>query len=78
MIEMARSMLKQMHLPSTFWGEAVRHTIYILNHLPTRAISGMTPFIAWFEKKPTISHIRVFGCLAYMRLPSGSIKKLED
>ncbi|GKE29692.1 zinc finger, CCHC-type containing protein [Tanacetum coccineum] len=33
-----RSMMKAMKLPLNFWAEAVRHAIYILNRVPTRAL----------------------------------------
>lgn len=78
MIEMARSLLKEMEMPLYLWGEAVRHSIYLLNRLPTRAVSGMTPYEAWSGKKPHLEHIRVFGCLAYMKLPTVNLKKLDD
>lgn len=38
-VAMSRSLLKQMKMPCEFWGEVVRHSIYILNRLPTRALS---------------------------------------
>lgn len=68
-VEMARSCLKEMHLPTKLWGEAVRHSVYVLNRLPTRALSKQTPYVAWKERKPDVSHIRVFGCLAHMKIP---------
>lgn len=77
-VEMARSCLKQMKLPAKLWGEAVRHSIYLLNRLPTRALSGLTPYEAWSEKKPDVSHIKVFGCLAHMKVPDNLITKLDD
>lgn len=77
-IEMARSYLKEMHLPSLIWGEAVRHSVYILNRLPTRALSGQTPYEAWTGSKPNIGHIRVFGCLAHMKIPQVHTRKLDD
>ncbi|XP_074338190.1 uncharacterized protein LOC141676044 [Apium graveolens] len=43
MIEIACSLLKEKELPIYFWGEAIRHSIYLLNRLPTRAIAGVTP-----------------------------------
>lgn len=61
-----------------FWAEAVRHSIYLLNRLPTRAISGVTPHEAWSKTKPNLSHVRVFGCLAYMKLPKVGVTKLSD
>lgn len=75
---MARSFLKAMKMPSSFWGEAIRHSIYILNRLPTRAVSGITPYEAWSGEKPQVGHIRVFGCTAYMKVPSVNLRKLDD
>ncbi|KAL8145114.1 hypothetical protein AgCh_003359 [Apium graveolens] len=78
MMEMARSLLREMKLPNYFCGEAVRHAIYLLNRLPTRAVSGITPYEAWCKRKPYLEHIRVFGCLAYMNVPTVNLKKLDN
>lgn len=78
MVEMARSFLKGKNLPGYLWGEAVRHSIYILNRLPTRAISGVTPYEARSGEKPQVGHIRVFGCIAYMKVLGANVKKLDD
>lgn len=77
-VEMARSFLKEMKMPAEMWGEAVRHSVYILNRLPTRAVSGKTPYEAWTGKRPNVSHIRVFGCVAHMKIPSVHVTKLDD
>lgn len=68
-VEMARSCLKEMQMPAMLWGEAVRHSVYLLNRLPTRSLTGQTPYEAWFERKPNVSHVRVFGCKAHMKVP---------
>ncbi|KAL8116611.1 hypothetical protein AgCh_022957 [Apium graveolens] len=78
MVEMVRSFLMQMKMTANFWGEAVRHTIYILNRLPTRALSGMTLYEAWKNEKPNIGHVKVFGCKAYMKIPNNSTRKLDN
>lgn len=78
MVEMAQSFLKQMKLPSTMWDEAVRHSVYILNRLPTKALSDQTSYEAWMESRPDIGHIKVFGCVAHMKIPSNKVSKLED
>lgn len=70
--------MKDKNLPSTFWAEVVRHSIYILNRLPTRALSGVTPYKEWSERKPDIQHNRVFGYLAQMKLPANQMTKLRD
>lgn len=45
-------------------GEAVRHSVYVLNRLPTRALSGETPYEAWTGNKPDIGYIREPGTKA--------------
>ncbi|XP_074362568.1 uncharacterized protein LOC141702856 [Apium graveolens] len=58
---MARSLLKEREIPAYMWGEAVRHAVYKLNRLPTRALSELTPYKAWSKKKPQIDYLKVFG-----------------
>lgn len=77
-VEMAGSYLKQMKMPSVMWAEAIRHSIYVLNRLSTRALSGQTPYEAWMGNKPDIGHIRVFGCVVHMKIPGDKTKKLDD
>lgn len=77
-VEMGRSCLKEMNMPTVMWGEAIRHSVYILNRLPTRALSGKTLYEVWTGNKPHIGHIRVFGCLSHMKIPSSQTSKLDD
>ena len=60
-----------------YWGEAVVMAVYILNRSPTKALNGMTPYEAWHGRKPTVSHLRVFGCLTFAK-ELGHIVKLDD
>jgi hypothetical protein len=41
-------------------------------------MDGMTPFKAWHGKKPTVKHLKTFGCLVYVRNTTLHLKKLED
>lgn len=77
-VEMARSCMKETNLPKRMWGEAVRHSVYILNRVPTRALTNLTPYEARYKRKPNLSYIRVFGCLAYMKTSSKGVRKLDD
>ena len=76
-VGMARALLKQRGMPAVFWGEAVVTAVYILNRSPTKALNGMTPYEAWHGRKPAVSHLRVFGCLAFTK-ELGHISKLDD
>jgi hypothetical protein len=58
-------------------GEAVVTAVYILNRSPTKALNRMTPYEAWHGRKPAVSHLRVFGCLAFTK-ELGHISKLDD
>ena len=51
---------------------------YILNRCPTKALQSITPYEAWHGKKPSIGHLRVFGCLAYALVPMQQRRKLDD
>jgi hypothetical protein len=74
---MAQTLLKQRGMPPVFWGEVVVTAIYILNRSPTKTLIGRTPYEAWHGRKPTVSHLRVFGCLAFGK-ELGHIGKLDD
>ncbi|GKB58052.1 zinc finger, CCHC-type containing protein [Tanacetum coccineum] len=63
-----RSMMKAMKLPLTFWAEAVKHAIYILNRVPTRALVDKTPYEALYNRKPNLENLRIFGCTAYAKI----------
>jgi hypothetical protein len=38
----------------------------------------MTPQEAWSGEKPAVSHLRVFGCVAYAQIQKAKRKKLDD
>lgn len=76
-MEMTRSMLHQAELALKLWAEAANTAVYIRNMCPTVAVTGMTPYERWFGKKPNISHLRVFGCDAFVHIPDQKRRKLE-
>jgi transposase InsO family protein len=78
MMEMARSMMKGMKVPGCFWGEAVKHSMYLLNRRPTKVMGYRTPFEGWNGRKPQLGHVRVFGCRANARPAVPHLKKLDD
>ncbi|KAL4290711.1 hypothetical protein GQ457_14G023780 [Hibiscus cannabinus] len=48
-MEMARCMLHEKELPKTFWAEAANTSVFLQNHLPTKALKDKTPFEAWLS-----------------------------
>ncbi|KAA3474308.1 Integrase, catalytic core [Gossypium australe] len=47
------------------------------NRLPTKALAHKTPFEAWFGFKPSLAHLKVFGCLSYAHTPTVKRDKLS-
>jgi len=70
-------MLQTKGLSHCYWGDAVATAVYILNRSPTSALENMTPYEAWYGKRPNVNHFKVFGCLAYVHVPDQNIKKLD-
>ena len=66
-IEKARTMLHDAGLPYCFWDEAVRTAVYLINRSPSKALpSSLTPYEAWYKRKPPMIHLGPFGCDAYV------------
>ena len=52
--------------------------VFILNRTPTKALTGKTPFEAWYGRKPSMSFLQTFGCIDHIRKPKPNLTKLED
>jgi len=76
-VQRASAMLHTTNIPEGFWPEAVRVSTYLQNHSPYKAI-GMTPYEAWFGKKPNLSHIRIFGCWCYRHVEKKTRTKWDS
>lgn len=59
LMEMRMSILKHIHMPNYLWGEAIRHSTYLLNRVATRALKEITPYELYRSRRPNI--LRVFG-----------------
>ena len=76
--EMAKSMLHEKGLPRSFWGEAVYMAVYLMNRCPTKALENQTPFEAWSGRKPSVNHLKVFGCICFAHVPKEMRHKLDE
>jgi hypothetical protein len=43
-----------------------------------KSVDDMNPFEAWHGKKLVVHHLRMFGCIIYVRNTMLHLKKLED
>ena len=70
LMESARAMIRFARLPDSYWGEAVATAGYIRNRVPTSAFKErVSPYEKWYQRRPDLSHLRVFGCVAYAHIP---------
>lgn len=74
--EMMRCMLAESGLDKKFWGEAINTANYLQNRCPSSSIV-CTPYEMWAEKKPSYSHLRVFGSEAYVYIPKEKRRALD-
>ncbi|KAF5775122.1 putative RNA-directed DNA polymerase [Helianthus annuus] len=77
LVEMANCMLNQSGLPRNMWGEAVLTACYVHNRITSRVIPT-SPYELWKGRKPNLEHLRVWGCLAYYRVPDPKTLKLGE
>ncbi|GJW05325.1 zinc finger, CCHC-type containing protein [Tanacetum coccineum] len=56
-ISTTRCMMKAMNFPQNFWPKPVRHAIYILNSVPTKALEDITPYEAIKRRKPNLENL---------------------
>ena len=76
LLDMVKSMLSSSKLPKFLWTEAVKTVVYILNRVPTKVVLK-TPFELLKGWKPSLRHMRVWGCSSEVRIYNPQDKKLD-
>jgi len=51
---------------------------YLVNRSPSSVLEDKTPQEVWIGKKPSLSHMRVFGCDTYVPVPKEKKTKLDS
>ena len=78
LMESARAMISHANLPNSFWAEAVATAVYLRNRSESSALKeDLTPYEIWYGRKHDVSHLRVFGCIAYSHIPDSQCRKLD-
>ncbi|KAK9739542.1 hypothetical protein QE152_g8967 [Popillia japonica] len=60
-----------------YWAEAMATAVYLKNRSPTKVVKNMTPEECWTGKKPSLQHLKVFGCEAMVHIPKQKRLKLS-
>ena len=56
-------MVSHSSLPELLWEEALKTAVYILNRVPSKVVNKTT-FEIWTDKRSSIKHLHIWGCLA--------------
>ncbi|GFW59625.1 retrovirus-related Pol polyprotein from transposon TNT 1-94 [Trichonephila clavipes] len=71
-----KTLLKSSEVPHKFWGEALLCFTYAWNQICHKD-SNKTPFEKYSGRKPSVLHLKPFGCLAYAGVPKQIRKKFD-
>jgi hypothetical protein len=78
LMENARNMLSGVVLTQELWVEAVNTTKYFVNRSPSSVLVNSTPHEVWLGKKPSLSHLKVFGYDTFVHVPEEKRNKLDN
>ena len=65
LLDMTRSMMIYLELSLFLWGYALETAIYIINLVPSKYVPK-TPREMWTGRKPSLQHLRIWGCPAHV------------
>lgn len=75
--EMTRCLLIESKLEKKYWGEALVTANYIQNRCSSRSVKS-TPYEKWYNTKPDLSNLRIFGTHAFVHIPKEKRLKLDE
>jgi hypothetical protein len=77
LMERERSMISGFRLGQEFWAEAVDIACHMVNRSPSSTLDDMTPHEVWTSKKPSLTHLTVFGFDDYVHVRKENMSKLD-
>lgn len=77
-VETGLSLLHHASLPISYWSHAFQVAVYLINRLPSSALSFHTPYFKLFGKDHTVGRLKSFGCLCFPWLRPYNSSKLQS
>jgi len=74
LLEKEETMRHAACLPKNLWNFTLDTAVHVYNRTPMRRINWKTPVELLFNKKPDVSYLQVFRCLAYVHIPKDKRK----
>ena len=74
-LNVARSLMIQSHLPKIYWSYSVIHVAHIINMLPTPVLNDFSPHEMLYKSEADFNQLNVFRSLSYFcTLPTNKKK----
>ena len=78
LLETARALLFQMHVPKHLWADAVFTACFFINRMPSPVLNWDTPYHILFPNKPLFPiEPQVFGCTCFVQDVRPQVSKLD-
>ncbi|KAH9138842.1 hypothetical protein AeRB84_016875 [Aphanomyces euteiches] len=61
-------MLIEGSLPKFLWATALDYAAWLTNILPSTSNDGQSPYYRVFNKHPSLSNVKTFGCTAFVHI----------
>ncbi len=68
-LDKGRMVMKDARAPDFLWADTFTTAVYAMNWAVSAHTGGKTPFKAFFDKKPNVSHMRVWFSDIFVHLP---------
>jgi hypothetical protein len=73
--DLVNTILDTAGLSKAWWGKALLTASHVLNRIPNRN-KETNPYENWIGRKPSLSYLRTWGCLAKVNVPISKKRKL--
>ncbi|GJQ95897.1 retrovirus-related pol polyprotein from transposon TNT 1-94 [Tanacetum coccineum] len=78
LVEAAQIMLSASKLPLSFWAETVATACYTQNGSIIISTHGKTAYHIINDRKPSIKHLYIFGCICYITRDGENLDKMKE
>nr|GEU56543.1 copia protein [Tanacetum cinerariifolium] len=78
LVEAARTMLSASQLPLFFWAKAIATACYTQNRSIIIPTHDKTPYHIINDRKPSIKHLYIFGCICYITRDGENPDKMKE
>jgi len=77
LLNVARALMIQSHLPKLYWSYSMIHVLYIINMLPTPVLKYFSPHKMLYKTAIGFNGLKVFGSLCYANTLSTNRRKFD-